>query len=121
MTKKRILVVDDDPVSRDGVAEVLVDEGYEVAVAADGQEAIALLLSFRPDLVLTDLRMPNLDGIGVLTHVKRVDPSLPVMVFTAHTTIDAERTAKQLGAQDYLNKPFNFDDMLTRIARVFNL
>jgi DNA-binding response OmpR family regulator len=120
MTKKRILVVDDDQMSREGVAEALTDEGYEVAVAADGQQAIALLPAFLPDLILTDLRMPGLDGLGVLTHVKNVSPTTPVMIFTADTTIDAERTAKRVGAQDYINKPLNFDDMLARIVRMFN-
>ncbi len=93
MIKKRILVIDDEQTSREGVAEVLTDEGYEVAVAADGHEAIALLPAFRPDLVLTDLRMPGLDGLGVLDHVKNMYPTTPVMIFTADTTIDAERTA----------------------------
>jgi DNA-binding response OmpR family regulator len=119
MTKKRILVIDDEPTSRGGVAEVLSDEGYEVAVAADGQEGIVLLPSFLPDLVLTDLRMPGLDGIGVLNHVKNLYPSMPVMIFTADTVIDAERTVKRLGAQDYINKPLNFEDLLARVARVF--
>jgi DNA-binding response OmpR family regulator len=118
MAKKRILVIDDEQMSRDGVAEVLADEGYEVAVAADGQEGIAVLPSFLPDLVLTDLHMPGLDGIGVLNHAKNVSPTTLVMVFTADTTIDAERTVKQLGAQDYINKPLNFDDLLVRVARV---
>lgn len=102
------------------MAEVLTEEGYEVAVAADGQEAIALLPAFRPDLVLTDLHMPGLDGLGVLNHVKNMSPTTPVILFTADTTIDAERMAKRLGAQDYINKPLNFDDMLARIAHVFN-
>jgi DNA-binding response OmpR family regulator len=119
MTKKRILVIDDEPTSHGGVAEVLADEGYEVAVAADGQEGIVLLPSFLPDLVLTDLRMPGLDGIGVLNYVKNLYPSIPVMIFTADTAIDAERTVKRLGAQDYINKPLNFDDLLARVARMF--
>jgi CheY-like chemotaxis protein len=120
MTKKRILVIDDEQISREGVGEVLREEGYEVTLAVDGQEAIALLPSFRPDLVLTDLRMPGLDGFGVLNHVKNLSPATPVMIFTADTTIDAQRTAKRLGAQGYINKPLNFDDMLVQIARVFN-
>ncbi|HXG21715.1 MAG TPA: response regulator [Methylomirabilota bacterium] len=115
--QKRILVVDDDQISREGVAEVLSDEGYEVAVAADGHEAIALLASFHPDLVLTDLRMPGLDGVGVLQHIKHVSPATPVIIFTAHVLIDAQREAQRLGAQDYLNKPLDFDEMLRRVAK----
>jgi CheY-like chemotaxis protein len=115
--KKRILVVDDEQISRDGVAEVLTDEGYEVAVAADGQEAIALLPSFQPDLVLTDLQMPGLDGIGVLNHVRSISPTTPVIIFTADTTINAKRRAEHLGAEDYINKPLDFADLLMRVTQ----
>lgn len=117
MTKKRILVIDDEQISREGVAEVLADEGYEVAVAADGHEAVTLLASFQPDLVLTDLQMPGLDGVGVLRHVKQVSPTTPVIIFTAHVLIDAQREAQRLGVQDYLNKPLDFDEMLRRVAK----
>ena len=118
MTPKRILVVDDDHISREAVGELLEDEGFTVALAADGHEAIAVLASFAPDLVLTDLQMPRLDGVGLLNHLRTVSPSLPVLIFTADITIDAQYTARRLGVQDYLNKPLDFDDMLTRIARV---
>lgn len=118
---KRILVVDDDQVSREGVAEVLSDEGYEVAEAADGHEAIALLASFQPDLVLTDLQMPGLDGVGVLRRVKHVSPATPVIIFTAHVLIDAQREAQRLGVQDYLNKPLELDEMLRRVAKALTL
>jgi CheY-like chemotaxis protein len=117
MTKKRILVIDDEQVSREGVGEVLEEEGYEVALGADGQEAVALLSSFLPDLVLTDLQMPGLDGIGVLNHVRNMYPITPVIIFTADITIDAKRTAERLGVRDYINKPLDFTDLLMRVAR----
>jgi CheY-like chemotaxis protein len=117
ITKKRILVIDDDQLSRDGVAEVLTDEGYEAAVAADGQEAITLLPSFQPDLVLTDLQMPRLNGIDLLTHVKSVSPTIPVIIFTADIPVDAQRKAERLGVRDYINKPLDFVDLLVRVAR----
>lgn len=117
MVKRCILVVDDDETTRETLAEVLQDEGYEVALAADGLEAVAILSTYQPDLVLTDLHMPGLDGVNLLTHVKNVYPNTPVIIFTAHATLDSERQARHLGAQDYLNKPLNFDDMLMRIAR----
>jgi CheY-like chemotaxis protein len=117
MIKKRILVIDDEQISREGVGEVLEEEGYEVALVADGQEAVARLSSFLPDLVLTDLQMPRLDGIGVLNHVKNIYPTTPVIIFTADITIDAKRTAERLGVQDYINKPLDFTDLLMRVAR----
>lgn len=119
MTKKRILVVDDEQISREGVAEVLTDDGYEVAVAADGHEALALFASFQPDLVLTDLQMPGLNGTGMLAHIKHISPTTPVLIFTAHVLIDAQREAQHLGAQDFLNKPLDFDELLKRVATAF--
>lgn len=121
MMKKRILVIDDEQVSREGVGEVLAEEGYEVALAADGHEAIALLTSFQPDLVLTDLQMPGLDGVGVLNHVRSVYPTTPVIIFTADLTLDAQRKARQLGVQDYINKPLDFADLLMRVAQTFTV
>lgn len=117
MSKKRILVVDDEQISRDGVAEVLADEGYEIAIASDGHEAVTLLASFQPDLVLTDLQMPGLNGVGVLRHVKHVAPSTPVIIFTSHVLIDAQREAERLGVEDFLNKPLDFEEMLRRVAQ----
>jgi len=119
MVKIRILVVDDDETTRETLVEVLQDEGYEVALAADGLEAAAILSTYQPDLVLTDLHMPRLDGMNLLTHVKNVYPNTPVIIFTAHATLDFKREARRLGARDYLNKPLNFEAMLVRIAQVF--
>jgi len=116
MEKKRILVADDHPLMRESIAKMLQDEGYDVALATDGEEAITLLSTYCPDLVLTDLSMPRLDGIGVLTRVRRITPVIPVIIFTADTTPEVEQEAWQLGAQDYVHKPFDFDDLLKRIT-----
>ena len=116
MDRKRILVADDDGSSRELVATALQGADYEVVVAVDGQEAVSLFASSRPHLVLTDLQMPRLDGAGVLRHVKTISPDTPVILFTAHTEIGAEREAQRIGADDYLNKPLNLDELLKRIA-----
>lgn len=121
MEKKRILVADDDQTTRETLLDLLTDEGYDVAVAADGQAAVTLLSSFQPDLVLTDFNMPGLDGMGVLAHVKNVYPTTPVIIFTADTTIDAKRKAQALGVEDYLNKPLDLTDTLERIAHALAL
>lgn len=119
MSKKCILVVEDDALSRLAVTEVLQDEGYEVFAAADGIEALSMFSVCQPDLVLTDLDMPHLDGMGVLAHVQRVAPHTPVMIFTADMTQDAEEKARSLGVRDYLNKPLDLPDLLRRIAQIF--
>lgn len=121
MEKKCILVADDDDLTREAMAEVLQDEGYDVLLASNGEEAVSQLATNHPHLILTDLQMPGLDGLGILTHVRDSYPTLPVIIFTADITIDAERTAKRLGAKDYINKPLNFADVLTRIAHALTL
>src|SRR5712692_7778935 len=116
MEKKRILVADDDTLTREIVAKLLQEEGYDVALATDGQEAITLVSIYCPDLVLTDLSMPRLSGIGVLARVRRVTPTTPVIIFTSETTPEVEQEARQLGARDYIHKPFDIDDLLKRIT-----
>jgi len=114
---KRILVIEDDPITRDGVAEVLQEEGYAVAVAADGQEGIAQFTAFHPHLVLTDLQMPRVNGLGVIAHVRRVVPATPIILFTAEVALDAQRQAQALGLAGFLNKPCEFTDLLEQIAK----
>lgn len=116
--KIRVLVADDDEVTREALGEVLREEGYDVALAADGLQAVALLPTFRPDVVLTDLSMPGLGGVGVVARVRELTPLVPVFIITAHSVIDAEREARELGVQGYLNKPLSFDDMLEKLTRL---
>ena len=113
---KRILVVDDDRTARSALSVALREEGYEVAVAGDGEEArdLADRLSF--DLVVTDLAMPRLDGLGLIGHLKRAFPELPVMVVTATTTAAAAQQAKLLGAAGFVNKPVELDEFLEGVA-----
>ncbi len=120
MGKKRILVADDHALTRETVATMLRDEGYEVALAADGEEAIILLSTYGPDLVLTDLSMPRLSGIGVLTRARLTAPATPVIIFTSDITPEVEREAWRLGARDYIYKPFDINDLLERISRVLS-
>lgn len=114
---KRILVIDDDPITRNGVAEVLQEEGYAVAVAADGHEGIAEFTAFHPHLVITDLQMPRVNGLGVIAHVQRVAPATPLILCTADIALDAKRKAQDLGIAGFINKPFEFTDMLDHIAK----
>lgn len=118
MKKKRILVVDDHVLTRETVAMMLRDEGYHVALAADGEEAIILLPAYHPDLVLTDLAMPRLTGIDVLTRARLLVPATPVIIFTADIAPEVEQEAQRLGVRDYIHKPFDINDLLERIRRV---
>lgn len=80
---KKILVVDDEEFIRELYRDELVEEGYRVELAADGQEAIAKMVTFRPDLVTLDIKMPGLDGIEVLRRIREKDASVPVLLVTA--------------------------------------
>lgn len=121
MQKKRILIIEDDDMSREGVAEVLIDEGYEVTVASNGVEGLALVSSHCPHIVLTDLCMPELDGWGVIERLRQTHPAMPVIIFTSDIEIDAMREAQRLGVQDFVNKPLDLDDLIRRVKRVLSL
>ena len=118
MKKKRILIIEDDDMSREGISDILADEGYEVMAASNGVEGLAMLQTYHPELVLTDLHMPKLNGWGVTEHLKQMNLTLPVIIFTSDIEIDARREAQRLGVQDFVNKPLDLDEMIRRVKRV---
>ena len=107
-----ILIVEDEQVLRESLGELLQEEGYEVLLAANGKEAYAILLDRPVDLVLSDIRMPEMDGMTLLSHVQRTCPQTPMIMITAYGTVSSAVTAMQSGAADYLLKPVQFDDLL---------
>jgi DNA-binding NtrC family response regulator len=113
----RILVVDDEPDMVETVARILTHLGHESVTATEGGAALELLERERPDLVLTDLRMPGMDGLALLKEVKRIDPEAPVVLFTAHATIETAVEAIKAGAFDYITKPFTADQLQVVIER----
>ena len=117
MTKANILVVDDEPNARTALAEILKSEGYAVETAGDGFKAMARMAEFAPDLVLTDLKMPGLDGVELMKKVKEQDPELPVIVMTAFGAVETAVSAMREGAADYLQKPLNSDELLIVLER----
>jgi DNA-binding NtrC family response regulator len=112
---RKVLVVDDDARSRSAMARILADEGYDAHVAQDGEEASAMLASWHPDLVLTDLYMPKIDGRGLLEHVRRVLPGTPVIVLSGRGTAEAVRLTAGMGASGVFPKPVQVDELLTLI------
>ncbi len=108
----RILLVDDEPNLRKVLGALLRQQGYEVHAETDGAAALARVRSAPPrtfDVVISDLRMPNLDGIGLLRALTLHEPNLPVILLTAHGSVDSAVEAVKLGAFDYLEKPFDRD------------
>ncbi len=105
--KEQLLVVDDEPNLRRVLAAQLARDGYDVLIAADGAEALATLRDNHIDVVITDLKMPNVDGMDLLRYAQQMDPHLPVVMITAHGTVDNAVEALKTGAFDYVTKPFD--------------
>lgn len=117
MNKGRILVVDDEANARNALAEILKDEGYAVETAADGFKALPKLVDFSPDVVLTDLKMPGMDGVELMSKVHAQDPEIGVVIMTAFGAVDTAVRAMRQGAADYLTKPLNADELLVVLQR----
>jgi two-component system, NtrC family, response regulator AtoC len=109
--KKQILVVDDEANLRRVLSAQLARDGYEVHTAEDGEAALAFLKEHHIDLVITDLRMPRVDGMDLMRAALRDDPSRPVVMITAHGTVETAVEALKTGAFDYITKPFDQNDV----------
>jgi DNA-binding NtrC family response regulator len=112
-----ILVVEDERVLREALAGLLEPEGYRIVQAEHGAKARELALGQAFDLVLTDVRMPEMDGITLLGHLRQIAPETPVIIMTAFGTVDNAVQAMRSGAWDYLLKPVQFEDLLAKIER----
>ncbi len=110
-TADRILVIDDEENIRETLQEFLTLNGYHVDTAATGTEGLDRLGREQYDLVLSDLRMPGVDGLAVIEWIKETNPDLPVLVMTGFATVESTIRALRLGAQDYLLKPFSLDEI----------
>jgi UDP-3-O-acyl N-acetylglucosamine deacetylase len=115
--EKKILVVDDEDRVRESIREILSDEGYRVIEAADGTKVLDLIKSARPDLVLLDIWMPEVDGIGLLKDIKKQEPDLNVIMISGHGNIHTAVTATKLGAFDFMEKPLSLDGLLLTVQR----
>ncbi len=120
-SKARVLVVGDEPSARSGLEKLLLQEGYRVDVAADGVSALAVAAESPPDVVVTDLKMPKMDGIALLTKLHEQDRDLPVLVVTAFGDVGSAVTAMRAGAADYVTKPVDFDALLVALERALSL
>jgi DNA-binding response OmpR family regulator len=109
MPPKKILVVDDEPEVRQLMEHFLTERGYEVHIAENGRLGLAALDTFRPDVVLLDMHMPELDGLETLKRIAARAPSLPVIMVTVNDDVETTARLLQLGAADYVPKPFNLD------------
>jgi two-component system, NtrC family, response regulator HydG len=113
----RILIVDDQDMMRDSLAQILAREGHEVVAATDGAAAVGRLGAARFDLLITDLRMPKMTGLELMAEAKRLRPDMPVVLMTAFATVSNAVEAMKLGAYDYIQKPFNGEEIKLLVDR----
>lgn len=113
----KIFVVDDDHTILTVIKTLLTRAGHTVALADDGTDATSRLESEKPDMLITDIKLPGTDGLTIIKHAKQMFPSLPVIVITAHSDVNDALTAMKNGASDYMVKPFNFKSFLDNVER----
>ena len=116
--KGRVLIADDEEAARRSLGQILTEDGYEVFLASDGEEALRLVAEQSPDILLSDLRMPRLDGHELLTRVRQGYPDVALVIMTAHGTIRSAVRAVQEGAEDYLTKPIDVEDLERVLERI---
>lgn len=113
----RILVVDDDPQLRQSFERLLLREGYETMTAPSAEEGIKKVSTFKPDLIIMDVRMSGMTGLEAFKIIKEIDAKIPVIIMTAYGTTDSAIEATKLGAFDYILKPFDIPDVLSLIDK----
>ncbi len=114
--KKSILLVDDEPIIRKSIGREFAVKKYFVSEAVNGQEALSKLNKFQYDIVITDLLMEDMSGIDILREAKEMYPEIGVIVLTGYGELSSAMEAVRLGANDYLLKPFDTDEMMSRVG-----
>lgn len=117
--ERHVLIVEDDPATRRLYKFLLSNAGYSVLEAVDGVAALEQLSLHRCSLVISDMNMPRMDGLELTKTIRRDHPELYVIIITAFGTPDVEKQALRVGANDYLTKPFEFEELERRIRLVF--
>jgi DNA-binding NtrC family response regulator len=121
MAGERILVVDDEPNIRLLLQEQLEPEGYQVTIVASGEEALSRSATRVPDLAVIDLMLPDMDGMALIERLVEIYPHLPILMLTAHGSITNAVNAIKKGATDFLVKPFEITDLLTRVEKALEV
>ena len=117
----KILVIDDEERMCWALERALSHEGYQVVTATRGLQGIEMALESEPSTVILDLKMPDIDGIEVLKKLKSINPNIPVIIITAHGTIETAIEALKIGATDYITKPFKLDELKVQVKQALHL
>ncbi|MFG2653188.1 response regulator transcription factor [Streptomyces sp. NPDC048436] len=113
--QQRILIVDDEPAVREALRRSLAFEGYGTEVAVDGADALEKAAAYSPDLVVLDIQMPRMDGLTAARRLRATGSMTPILMLTARDTVGDRVTGLDAGADDYLVKPFELDELFARI------
>ena len=117
---KRILIVDDEENTRIGLSKLLAQEGFEVECAANGNEALDCLGHRKVNLVISDINMPDMNGLAFLRELSRKFPSTNVIMITAYGGVESYLEAMNLGAYEYLHKPVRLEELRSVMKKIFN-
>ena len=117
MKNKKILIIEDDTILRENLADFLNEEGYQIKTASDGLSGVNMVITQMPDLILCDVAMPGMNGFELLKTIQQIKPtsSIPLIFITAKTEKEDIRTGMQLGADDYITKPFDLNELLQTV------
>jgi DNA-binding NtrC family response regulator len=121
MSQPRILIIDDEPLMRISIADALKAEGYHVTVAGTGPEGVDFIKKEQFDVIISDLRLPGLDGLQVLSTSKEISARTGVILITAHGSVETAVEAMKVGAYDYVTKPFSMDELLLIVKRLVKM
>ncbi|UCG61947.1 MAG: response regulator [Candidatus Zixiibacteriota bacterium] len=120
MNQHSILVVDDELLIRDLLYDFFTEQGWDISVAESGEKALQILRSRKFDLVLTDLKMPVMDGLALTSQVKEEYPGLPVVIMTGYPSVDSAVSALRQKVADYIIKPFNINQLYKVVEEKIN-
>ena len=121
MGKKKVLAIDDERIVLDSIRKILEEEDFTVEAFISGRQGLAAATQNEYDLVLTDLRMPDIGGMRILRDVKRIKPAMPVVMITGFGTVKSAVQAMKLGAAEYLEKPFSPDQLLKSVNKALDI
>lgn len=115
MENIKVLLVEDEPTLVMIIKDTLTEQGFEIITAENGIEGVRLFFEIRPDILVADVMMPELDGFGMVSKIRQTDKTTPILFLTARSTIKDIVEGFELGANDYLKKPFNMQELIVRI------
>jgi DNA-binding NtrC family response regulator len=121
MEKKRVLVIDDERIVLDSITRILREENFEVEVTLSGRQGLEMAIQKDYDIILTDLRMPDIGGMRVLRDVKRAKPAMPVLMITGFGSVKSAVQAMKLGAAEYLEKPFTPEQLVNSVQKALHI